>query len=88
MTETELVEKLSSVVSRGIIVHGFGMVDLFVPVKSVGKIKLWVVDVIPAEVWVEVKPLKLSMKKGVKVYKVKDLHKDVSNKLYSRKWEV
>lgn len=88
MTETELVEKLSSVVSRGIIVHGFGMVDLFVPVKSVGKIKLWVVDVIPAEVWVEVKPLKLSMKKGVKVYKIKDLYNDTSNKLYNRKLGV
>ena len=64
------------------------MVDLFVPVKSVGKIKLWVIDVIPAGVWVEVKPLKLSMKKGVKVYKIKDLYKDISNKLYNRKWEV
>ena len=85
MTESELVEKLASVVSRGIIVHGFGMVDLFVPVKSVGKIKSWAIKEIPVGVHVEVKPLKLSMKKIVIAYRVKALYDDLSSKLYNRK---
>jgi hypothetical protein len=87
MTEVELIEKFSKVVSRGIIVHGFGLVDLFVPVKSVSNVKAWALQEMPVGLYTAVKPLNLSMKKGVKIYKVQDLAKDTSNKLYNRKEE-
>ena len=84
MTGQELKDEMSSRISRGVIVHGFGMVDLFVPVKSVENIKQFVGSIFPAGVYNEVKPLNMQMKKGVLIYKVQDLPKHLSDKLYNR----
>lgn len=73
MTQTELLEGLSKVISRGVVVHGFGMIDLFVPVKSVNKTKDFVLNLVPLGILTAVKLLKTQMKKGIKAYSVKDI---------------
>lgn len=65
MTLSNLLDILKERTSRGIILHGFGCVTLYVPKKSAKAVEEYLVDLLPAAVDFGVVPLNRNMKKSV-----------------------
>lgn len=65
MVLTVFMEHFKELVSRGIVLEGFGLLELYVPKKSVKIVNEFIINNLPEALGIELYALNRPMKKGI-----------------------